>query len=91
MNIVLHIERLVLDGIPIDYSGRHALQTAVAAELGRLLADGGLLPAQPSGGPQASGKAKGIQLRSTELTGSRENPTQLGQQIAQAVYRGIGR
>ncbi len=42
MSIALHIERLVLDGLPADGGQAAALQAALEAELARLLADRGL-------------------------------------------------
>ena len=84
MNINVHIERLVLDGVSISPSQRPLVKAAVEAELGRLLADGGLAPDLVVGGavPRVPGGT-------IELT-SKSNPSQLGQQIAQAVYGGIG-
>jgi hypothetical protein len=38
MNVSLHIERLVLDGLPVTSSSSALLQAAVEVELGRLLA-----------------------------------------------------
>jgi hypothetical protein len=85
MNVKLHIERLVLEGLDIAPGQRHLLQAAVETELTRLLAEGGL--ASPlSGGvalPRVASPA--IQLNS----GS--GPTELGRQIAGALYGGIGK
>jgi hypothetical protein len=84
MNINVSIERLILEGISLPHSQRPLIQAAVEAELARLLAadglahhlmEGGTLPAIPGGS---------IQLASNG------NPGTLGQQIAQAVYGGIG-
>jgi hypothetical protein len=84
MNINVHIERLILDGVTVASSQRQLLQAAVEAELGRLLTTKGLAPSLESGGaiPRVSGGS--IQLA------PENNPMQLGQQIAQAVYQGIG-
>ena len=84
MDINLHIERVVLDGVGLAPGQRHLLQASLETELARLLTDGGL----------ASGLAQGaavpqMSTSSSELTGG-TNPTQLGQQIAQSVYGGIG-
>lgn len=84
MNINLHIERLVLDGVPLAPSGRPLLQAAVETELTRLLASGGLSDALQSGGALYNVRTAGIQL-----TGD-AGPARLGQQIAQSVYGGIG-
>lgn len=84
MNISVHIERLILDGLPIAQRDRARLQAAIEEELYRLLAAGSLaidlraaamLP-RLTGGP-------------LELNGN-EDPRLLGKRIAQAVYGGIG-
>lgn len=84
MNINVNIERLVLEGVSVPPSQRPLLQAAVEAELGRLLTAEGLSAGLRSGGvvPRVPGGT--IQLS------PESNPTQLGQQIAQAVYGGIG-
>jgi len=83
MNINLHIERLVLDGVDIAPGQRHLLQASVETELARLLTDNGLARSLVQGVAMPQVSTKGVQL-----TGN--NPTQLGQQIAQSVYAGIG-
>jgi len=84
MNINLHIERLVLDGLDIAPEQRPALQAAVEGELSRLLTERGLSPslAQGMAVPRLSTNAMQI--------ASPSNPIELGQQIAQSVYGGIG-
>ena len=84
MNISLHIDRLILDGISISHAQRPLLQAAVEAELGRLLTEGGMGAEWQSGGAVPSLSAPAIQLS------PEGNPTQWGHQIAQSVYRGIG-
>ncbi len=83
-NIHIHIERLILDGLPIWHSQRPLLQAAAEAELVRLLAADGLAQNLQAGGAVPSIPARSIQLTSDG------NPKTLGQQIAQAVYGGIG-
>jgi hypothetical protein len=83
MNINLHIERLVLYGVNIAPGQRHLLQASVETELARLLMDGGLSPSLAQGTALPRLSTGGIQL-----TGN--NPMQLGRQIAQSVYGGIG-
>ncbi len=85
MNINLHIERLVLDGIPLGRGQRSMLQTAVESELTRLLASRGLGEALQSGGALYSMRTAGIQLANDD------SPARLGEQIAGAVYGGIGK
>jgi hypothetical protein len=83
VNIKLHIERLVLDGVNIAPDQRHLLQASVETELTRLLTDGGLSPSLAQGTALPRLSTSGIQLPGN-------NPTQLGQHIAQSVYGGIG-
>jgi len=80
MNIVVHIERLVLDGVPVAQSERAKLLTAIEVELGRLLAADGLAPALLEGGAVARIPEGTIQLTSDG------DPNKLGQQIARAVH-----
>lgn len=85
MNINLHIERLLLDGIELAPGERPLLRAAVEEHLSRLLANGGLNNAMQSGGALYNVKAPSIQLADQGgLDG-------LGEQIAKAVYGGIGK
>ncbi len=84
MNINIHIERLILDGLPITHSQRPLVQASVEAELARLLASDGLTSALQIGGAVPYMPGGSIQLARDS------NPHKLGQQIAQAVYGGIG-
>ena len=85
MNVRLHIERLVLEGIDLSPAERPLLQEALQAELGRLLAEGGI----------GDGLAAGVMVPAVRANGfemSREgDPIRLGQQIAGSVYGGIGK
>lgn len=80
MNINLHIERLVLEGIELPRQQQPVLQAAVEAELGRLLAAGGLAT---EGRHVRSLQAGGLQF------GDAHDPVALGTQIAGAVYGGM--
>ena len=84
MNVNIHIERLILDGVDVPYAQRPALQAAVEAELARLIAEGGLSPHLASGGAYSHGPGTSIEMNDSD------SPAALGQQIAQAVYGGIG-
>ena len=83
-SIHLHIERLILDGLPIERAQGPHVQAAVEAELTRLLTENGLGAISATGGAVPSVRASAIQLTS----GS--SPAQVGIQIAQSVYSGIG-
>ena len=79
MNINLHIERLVLDGLPIESSQARRVQAAVEAELGRLLVDNGLASHLQSGGAMPGLNANDIQFTQSS------SPAQLGKQIGQSI------
>ena len=83
MRIRVHIDRLVLDGLPVERRHAPAVRAAVEAVLGRLLADGGVGGAFGAGGavPRLSG--------GTIVVGAATPPDVLGSQIAQAVHRSV--
>jgi hypothetical protein len=83
MKINLHIERLVLDGLPVGSHQGALIQSAIEAELARLLAGNGLEPELVSGGALGSLRAGGIRLEQDSTA------PQLGEQIAGAVHRRI--
>ncbi len=82
MNIHLHIERLVLDGVAVDQP--NILRKALEQELAERLRQGGLSPELRPGGAVPYLRGGAIAL------GQGSQPTRLGTQIAGAVYRGIG-
>ena len=89
MKIHVHIERLILDGLPLGPSGGSRVQAAVEAELARLLTEGSttegnIAQAWPSGGAVPAVPAAPIQLS------ARARPAEIGGQIAASVYAGIG-
>ncbi|MBO0859241.1 MAG: hypothetical protein J2P21_12325 [Chloracidobacterium sp.] len=83
MNIELYIERLVLDGLPVQSHQGALIQSAVEAELERLLTGDGLMPELLSGGAIGSLRAGGVQLEQDF------NAPRLGARIAGAVHRRI--
>lgn len=84
MKIDLHIERLILEGLPITSGQRSQVQAAVETELTRLLTANGVSTNLLSGGVWPR-----IPVGSIQLTND-NTPANLGRQIAQAVYKGIG-
>jgi len=84
MNINLHIERLVLDGLPLERRQGPQLQAAVERELTRLLSSTSSTGAFASGVSLATINAGAIHL----VEGA--SPLGLGKQIASAVYGGVG-
>jgi hypothetical protein len=85
MNINLHIERLVLDGISVEPHQRPALKVAMESELGTLLTSNGLAPSLKNDVALRSIKAGSIEMK------AENTPADLGQHIAQVVHRGISR
>lgn len=83
MTINLHIDRLILDGIDLPPGQRPRLQAAVADELGRLLTAEGISPGLVANRAVPQVPAGTMQLN------AQANPTQMGQQIARAVYQGL--
>jgi hypothetical protein len=82
--IKVHIERLVLEGLPIEQRHGAEVQAAVEGELSRLMSKGGLSPELKSGGAVPFVRTDGIK----SIGGS---PAQIGRQIAKSVYGGMGR
>jgi len=85
MNIQLHIERLILEGLPATSVRGPQVRTAVEAELTRQLTEGGLSHDMHSGGTLPRVQASPLRLA------AETKPSQLGKQIAQSVYGGIGK
>ena len=85
MKINVHIERLVLEGLPLSRAHGPLVQRAVEAELARLLAGNGIANDLRSAGtiPRAVG--------SPVQYASEASPQQLGTQIAQSVHAGLGK
>ena len=85
MNIKLHIERLILEGLPAASVRGPQLKAAVEAELTRLLTEDGLGHGMQAGGALPRVAASPLRLA------PETKPAQLGKQIAQSVYGGIGK
>lgn len=85
MNVQVHIERLVLDGLPVTALQGPLIQQAVEQELARLLMTHGLADELRRGGAMPRVRAGNMQL------GKDPRPAGLGQGIARAVHQGIGR
>ncbi|HEY2069703.1 MAG TPA: hypothetical protein VGG48_09140 [Rhizomicrobium sp.] len=83
MNVTLHIERLVLDGVSATDTPR--LRRAVEQELTRLLRHGGIAPHLAGGGATPKLAAPQIRFAAGQSTSG------MGRQIARAVYGGIGK
>lgn len=84
MRINVHIERLVLDGLPVTTLQGPQVRRAVEGELARLLASSGLSESLRRG-------AALPRVMAGSLSVTREShPTGLGKGIARAVHEGIG-
>lgn len=84
MNIRLHIERLILDGLDISTGDGEQVQVGAQAELVRLLETGGLAPELLAGTNLAAVPAGSLTV------GRQENGGVLGRKIARSAYEGIG-
>jgi hypothetical protein len=82
MNINVHIERVVLDGVRVGET--RGMRRTMERELTRLLAEGGLSPEFHGGGalPSVRGGTIGLEKGCPAA--------RLGAQVAGAVYHGIG-
>ena len=85
MNINLHIERLILDGLPIEGVDGGSLRIAIEGELTRLLTQSGGTPSLQTGTSLPSVRGDSIQLV------AQSSPAQLGRQIAGSVHNGINK
>ena len=84
MKINVHIERLVLDGLRMDWRQGRRVQQAVAGELARLLSNERVQPRLGAGGTLAS--INGGSIEAEKLS----DPSGTGTAIAAAVYSGLG-
>jgi hypothetical protein len=85
VTVHVHIERLVLDGLPVPPAQRPVLQAAVEAELARRLATG-----DPRSGPLSGGTFARLATQTIHLS-AQSNAGTLGRQIADAVHTGLTR
>ena len=85
MNINLHIERLVVDGLDIEPGQRHRLQPAIEAELRRLFSQGQLRPELMGG--VAVPRIDVAPIRTSPAAG----PADLGRQIAGSIHGGVAK
>ena len=84
MKIDLHIERLVLDGLPVGSVQGPAIRAAIQTELTRLLGTHGLSGELRSGVALPQVKGGSLNLKTSLKSAN------LGRGIAQAVFTGVG-
>lgn len=83
MSVNLHIDRLILDGLPLSPAQGKIVKAAVEKKLSRMLEDSGMrVELQTCGGCYAA-RTVGIS------PADGRDAVALGEQIAVAVYRGI--
>jgi hypothetical protein len=85
MNINLHIDRLVLDGISVESHQQAMFKANLETELGRLLAQNGIAADLQNGGAFNAIRTDSIDV------GEKNEPSHLGRQIARSVYVGVSR
>ena len=85
MNVTLHIERVVLDGLPVSDGAGPQVQAAIETELARLIAVGGVSAAFYAGQVVPSVRAGDIRM----TPGA--SHADVGRQIAGALYGGISK
>ena len=83
MTIRVHIERLVLDGLPLTQAQGAQVREAVESELAHRLAEGGLATGLAQGGAVPSVRAPSIALSADA------RPQAIGKQIGGAIHGGI--
>jgi len=83
MNIVLHIDRIVMDGLPVSRAQLPAVRTALEGELARLF---GTATAQKLGGSRSVERL----AAPTFSYGPELRPAQIGRQVARSVHGSFG-
>lgn len=81
MNVELHIDRLVLDGVRLDPAGERVFRAAFQAELTRLIAERGVSGALSSTTPRVVAPAVSLPAGA--------GPMQWGAELARSVYGGL--
>jgi hypothetical protein len=84
MRIEVHIERLVLDGLPVTTADGPRVRAAVESELARLFAGSGVNRELAGGGALPRVEAPQISLAARERTDA------IGRAVARSVHAGIG-
>ena len=82
MNVRLHIDRLVIEGIGVP--NRSVLQAAVEGELGRLIGEGGVSVG-------SHGTAIPVVYAPAVPIAADAGPARLGHVVANSIYAGVGR
>lgn len=83
MTIKVHIDRLIMDGMPVKGHEGAVVQRAMEEELARLITEGGLSTEFASGRAYPEVPSRNISVSGSDAKG-------IGREIARAVYGGIG-
>jgi len=83
VRIVLHVDRVLVEGIPVGPGDGEAIGDALRSELSELLVRGGL------GAEVLAGGAAPLVRGGTVGFGLRPDPRALGRGIARSVYEGL--
>jgi hypothetical protein len=83
MNIHIHIEHIVLDGIQLDAQERDELRLSMQSELSKLIANG-TSDFSPARSMHVARRA------TSDVQCHDRSAEELGRQIAHAVYGGLG-
>lgn len=84
MSLHVHVDRLILEGFPLDPVHAEAVRSAAEAELARRLGEGGVGRDLQRGEPPRP-PLGGLQIRFHAV------PVLLGRRIGAALYESIGR
>jgi hypothetical protein len=85
MRVHVHIERLILDGLPLGSHDGPRLQAALSEELTRLIGGHGISGELRKGGAYPNLRTESVLLPKDA------NPRRLGTGVAKAVFSAIGR
>jgi hypothetical protein len=83
MNIVLHIDRIVMDGLPVSRAHLPALRAAMEGELVRLFA---------AAAPRHFGGSRSVERLAAPAFSydPLQRPAQIGRQVARSVHGSLG-
>jgi hypothetical protein len=83
MNIVLHIDRIVMDGLALSRAQLPAVRAAMEGELVRLFG---------TATPEQLGGSRSVERLSAPAFsyGPEQRPAQIGRQVARSVHRSLG-
>jgi hypothetical protein len=84
MNVSIHIERLIIDGLPVTACDNALVQAGVEAELSRLLSESGIPGELSMGGNWATVRAPTLRFSSVAHAGV------TGADIGAGIYSAFG-